>query len=310
MMADMGQVLELFSVAPETLRKLAWSAGIVGVLVGLRSLACWVARRRVDDVQQFYHLRRVILNTVTLLGVLLVARVWILSFGSLATFLGLMSAGLAVAMHDTIANFTGWLFIVWRKPFTVGDRIQIGENSGDVIDVRMFEFSLIEIGRWVDADQSTGRIVHVPNSRVLREPLHNYETGFKYIWHEIPVLITFESNWRKAKELLTQIAVRHAEHLSVGAEEQIRLAAMKYLIFFKKLTPIVYTSVRDSGVLLTLRYIVKPRERRGSEQVIWEAILDAFAEAGDISLAYPTRRLYRADEGAAHSGGQADGHRL
>jgi hypothetical protein len=65
------------------------------------------------------------------------------------------------------------------------------------------------------------------------------------------------------------------------------------LIYFKTLTPTVYTTVRDSGVLLTLRYIVKPRQRRGSEQDIWETILREFARHDAISLAYPTTRFYR-----------------
>jgi len=151
---------------------------------------------------------------------------------------------------------------------------------------------MVEIGNWVDADQSTGRIVHVPNSKVLREPLANYHIGFEYIWNEIPVLITFESDWKKAKQLLENIAHDNAERLSEGAQKQIRRAAEKYLIFYGALTPIVYTKVKDSGVMLTLRYLVNPRQRRSSEQQIWEAVLDAFAEAENIELAYPTTRFY------------------
>lgn len=158
------------------------------------------------------------------------------------------------------------------------------------------EFSIIEIGNWVDAEQNTGRIVHVPNSMILREPLANYETGFEYIWNEIPVLITFESNWEKAKGILSDIARDKAEPLSAGAEQQIRRAAMKYFIYFKILTPIVYTSVRDNGVLLTIRYIVKPRGRRGSEEEVWESILREFAKHDDISLAYSTTRFYQGPE--------------
>jgi len=113
------------------------------------------------------------------------------------------------------------------------------------------------------------------------------------------LLITFESNWTKAKEILTRIVNEKTTHLSEGAQEQIRRAAMKYLIYFRHLTPIVYTTVRDSGVLLTLRYITKPRLRRSSEQDVWEAILTAFAQHEDISLAYPTTRFYRGPEQAA-----------
>ena len=211
---------------------------------------------------------------------------------SLTTFLGLASAGLAIALHDIIADIAGWVFILSRKPFKVGDRIQIGDIAGDVIDIRFFQFSMVEIGNWVDADQSTGRIIHVPNNKVLREPLANYEIGFAYIWHEVPVLVTFESDWKKAKQILQRIADDSARHLSEGAQAQIRKAAEKYLIFYDKLTPVVYTTVRESGILLTMRYLVNPRQRRTTEEKIWEAVLDAFAGEGDIALAYPTTRFY------------------
>ena len=231
----------------------------------------------------------------TLLLVLLIGQIWVEGISSLTTFLGLASAGVAVAMHDTIANIAGWFFIMSRKPFKVGDRIQIGETAGDVIDVRFFQFSIVEIGNWVDADQSTGRIIHMPNSKVLREPLANYHIGFEYIWNEIPVLITFESDWKKAKRLLENIARDNIEHLSEGAQEQIRCAAEKYLIFYGAHTPIVYTTVKDSGVMLTMRYLASPRKRRSSEQQIWEATLEAFAQEDNIELAYPTTRLYRSE---------------
>jgi small-conductance mechanosensitive channel len=277
--------------------RLIASGAILLLLWLLKVLTCSVTRRKISDFARFYHWRRVIVYSYSFFAIILVGRVWVEGIDSVATFLGLASAGLAIAMHDTIANLAGWFFILWRQPFKVGDRIEIGNNKGDVIDVRIFEFSMIEIGNWVDADQNTGRILHVPNSSVLREPLANYEAGFEYIWHEVPVLITFESDWEKAKKILSAIARDKAEHLSEGAEAQMRHAAMKYLIFFKKLTPIVYTTVKECGVQLTMRYIVKPRQRRGSEQEIWEAILRAFARESSIDLAYPTTRFYRSGEG-------------
>ena len=125
-------------------------------------------------------------------------------FGSVGTFLGLVSAGIAIALKDPLVNMVGWLFILIRQPFKVGDRIQIGSAAGDVIDIRLFQFSINEIGNWVDADQSTGRIIHIPNGIVFTEPQANYTAGFQYIWHEISVLITFESDWKKAKQILKE----------------------------------------------------------------------------------------------------------
>lgn len=287
---------EYLNISPQTLQKIILSAIILLFLSLVRALLNLFVKRRISDVKRGYHWRRAILYTYSLLLILLIGRIWIEGIDSLTTFLGLATAGVAVAMHDTIANIAGWIFILSRKPFQVGDRIQIGETAGDVIDIRVFEFSLVEIGNWVDADQSTGRIIHVPNSKVLREPLANYQIGFEYIWNEIPVLITFESNWKKAKILLENIAHNDLEHLSEGAQEQIRRAAEKYFIFYGALTPIVYTTVKDSGVLLTVRYLVNPRQKRATEQQIWEATLDAFDREEDIDLAYPTTRFYTTED--------------
>ncbi|KQC13323.1 MAG: mechanosensitive ion channel protein MscS [Desulfuromonas sp. SDB] len=289
-------ISEYFNIPQIVLMKILISLLILIGLFLLKLIANYVVNRKVKDIKQAYHYRRIITYIFTLLMVLLIGPIWIEGFQTLTTFLGLTSAGLAIAMHDTVANIAGWLFIITRKPFNVGDRIEIGGIAGDVIDIRLFQFSLVEIRNWVEADQSTGRIVHVPNNKILREPISNFQTGFQYIWNEIKVLITFESNWKKAKEILSNIAGEKAEHLSSGAQKQIKEAARKYLIFYDKLTPIVYTSVKQSGVLLTIRYLVDPRQRRNTEQQIWEAILESFSREEDISLAYPTTRFYTGEE--------------
>ncbi len=291
----MDIIKQYFNLTPEVMDKLILSIFIFLFLSGLKFLINFIIKRRVSEIKIAYHWRNVVLYLYTFLLIILVGQIWVRGMASLTTFLGLASAGIAVAMHDTIANLAGWVFIVWRKPFKVGDRVEIGGIAGDVIDIRIFQFSMIEIGNWVDADQSTGRIVHVPNSKVLRDHLANYNIGFEYIWHEIPVLVTFESDWKKAKKLLQDVTKNDIEHLSDGAQAQIRQAAHKYMIFYGALTPIVYTTVKDSGVLLTIRYMVNPRQRRSSEQKIWEAILDAFAAEKNIDLAYPTTRLYKWD---------------
>ncbi|MEA2022621.1 MAG: mechanosensitive ion channel family protein, partial [Candidatus Caldatribacteriota bacterium] len=244
-----------------------------------------------------YSWRKTLGYTVIILGIFLIGRIWFRGFQSIATYLGLLSAGIAIALKDVVSNFAGWLFIITRRPFSAGDRIQIGEYCGDVIDIRIFQFTLLEIGNWVNADQSTGRIIHVPNGMVLGKMLTNYNKGFHYIWNEIPVLITFESNWEKAKKMLQKIANENAEHLTKAAEKRIKEASKKFMIFYSKLTPIVYTSVESSGVLLTIRYLCEPQDRRGSEQAIWEDILKEFAQQKDIGFAYPTTRLFNREKG-------------
>ncbi|MEM9728539.1 MAG: mechanosensitive ion channel family protein [Myxococcota bacterium] len=277
---------------PGTQLKLLRSLLVILLFLLMRSVVQRVIRRNITDVAQRYRWSRGF-NTVTgVLIVLFLVPTWFSGLQSLATFAGILGAGLAVALHDTVANIAGFLFIVFRRPFEVGDRIEIDGAAGDVIDVRLFQFSLLEIGNWVDADQSTGRIMHVPNGKVLRERTASFTRGFEYIWHEIPVLVTFESDWKAAKAILEEII--GAESFMVGDEaaRQVRQAASRYLIYAGKMTPIVYTSVRDSGILLTIRYMTKPKTRRGTEQQVWEQILERFEAHPQIDLAYPTIRYY------------------
>ena len=279
-------------IPPHIQIRLLTSVLVVAVLWIGRKLLLAILWRRVDDVRARYRIRKTSLYVVVTIGVLVIGRVWSEGLQSLATFLGLLTAGLAIALKDIVVNFAGWAFILWRRPLEVGDRIQIGEYRGDVVDLRVFQFTLLEIGNWVDAEQSTGRIIHIPNGKVLTEVLANYSKGFQFIWDEIPVLVTFESNWKKAKQLLSEIVEQHGEHAAKAAPQSLQRAGEKFLISYSKLTPTVYTSVADSGVLLTLRYLCEPRNRRARTQEIWEAILNAFGKCNDIDFAYPTQRFY------------------
>src|SRR5665648_599674 len=288
----MAWIQETIGLSPEVQIKIFASLVITLVLWILYSLITKIVWRRTENVRTRYNWRKTLDYIVLVLGILLIGRLWFSGFQSIATYLGLLSAGIAIALKDVVLNFAGWLFIISRRPFSVGDRIQIGNHAGDVIDTRVFQFTLLEIGNWVNADQSTGRIIHIPNGMVLSEVLANYSKGFQYIWNEIPVLITFESNWKEAKKILQKIADKDAEQLSKAAEKRVKEASKNFMILYSRLTPIVYTSVQNSGVLLTIRYLCEPQRRRDSEQAIWEDVLKEFAQQADIDFAYPTQRFY------------------
>lgn len=279
-------------IGRDTATKILTSGIAIVALYILHSLIVRLVVPRIEDIYTRYRIRKISGYIVFVLGVLIMGRVWFKGFQSVATFLGLLSAGIAIALKDPLSNLAGWLFIIWRRPFEVGDRVEIGSRAGDVIDIRIFQFTLMEIGNWVRADQSTGRVIHIPNGKVFVDTLANYSKGFKYIWNEIPVLITFESNWQKAQEILLEIATRHAASLSDSAARRLRDAARKFMIFYSKLTPTVYLKVEDCGVLLTVRYLCEPRQRRGTEQAIWQDILRALSECEDIDFAYPTTRYF------------------
>jgi small-conductance mechanosensitive channel len=283
-------------IEPDLQIKIFYSLIILIILGTLRFLILKLVWRFTEEPKSRYQWKRTVSFVVGTVSFVLVGSVWIKAIGQFGAFLGLFTAGLAIALKDPLTNMAGWIFILTRKPFSLGDRVQVGDHAGDVIDIRLFQFTLLEIGNWVDADQSTGRIIHIPNGKVFLTTQANYSAGFQFIWNEMPVLVTFESNWKKAKDLLHNIISDHAEELSENAERKIREASKKYMIFYQYLTPIVYTSVQESGVMLTMRYICDARRRRTTEHEIWEEVLELFSENSDIEFAYPTQRFYRKEE--------------
>ena len=278
-----------------TFVKLLLSAAVLLAYFALRWILVHIATRNVQEAARKYLAAKTIRYLLGALGLVFLIRIWVGGLAGIATYLGIVSAGIAIALQDPLANLAGWFYLIFRKPFVTGDRIQIGDHAGDVVDISLFQFTIVEIGNWVDADQSTGRIIHVPNGWVFKRPTCNYTQGFNFIWNELPVTITFESNWKKAKELLTEIAIKHSAVKSEHAAAQIRQAAKRFMIFYQHLTPIVWTSVAAYGVTLTIRYLCSPRNRRSTAGAMWEEILQEFAKCDDIDLAYPTTRYYRND---------------
>lgn len=288
----MTWITDNLGISAELQGKILASVVVLIVLITVRILILRSIHQRVDDSEATYRTSKLTSYSVTLIGLVTLSWIWIDAFENVATYLGLVSAGVAIALSDVLKNMAGWFYLLTRRPFKVGDRIEISSLKGDVVDIRLFRFSLMEVGNWVDADQSTGRLVHVPNGNVFTTPIANYTEGFQYVWHEIPFLVTFESNWRTAREILNEALSAHAPKLDSTAEKQIRSTARRYQIRFGTITPIVYLTVKDSGVLLTGRFLVNPRARRSTEELLWASILDAIADEQSVELAYPTVRTY------------------
>lgn len=272
--------------------KIFTSIIIILSLYILKKIVQWFAFKKIKSAESRYFWGKAFTYIEVGVILLLLIKVWFQGLKPLATYFGLVSAGMAIALKDIFTDIAGWIFILIKKPFSIGDRVQIGNFKGDVVDIRVFQFSLVEIGAWVDAEQSTGRIVNIPNSLIFNEPLANYTKGFRFVWNEIPVLVTFESNWEKAKKILLEIVKERGEEVAKIAEKEIKKATIKYYIHYSVLTPTVYTKVVDSGVLLTLRYLCEVRKRRNSENELWEEILKEFGKHDDIDFAYPTYRYY------------------
>ena len=263
---------------------------IVGLYALRRAAARWYVRT-VDDPDKQYRARKLIGYVFSVLTVLALGVIWFPFFGDLATFLGILSAGLAVALRDLFTNLAAWVYIVSQQPFVVGDRVEIAGNAGDVVDIRGLRFTLREIGNWVDADQPTGRLVHIPNGFVFSNPMANYTRDVPYVWHEIEVLITFESDWRAAEQhLLHALAGQAVPDEAVSSATARASARLDYPIDYGDSTTSTYVATRESGVAITGRVLVDARRRRRAHDGIWRSVLDAFSADATVELAYPTVR--------------------
>lgn len=267
---------------------------IILVLWLIKKGAFYIISSKAQDAEmkKLYHWKKTIQYVLVFVGLLLIGNIWINNFQSITTFLGLLSAGIAIALKDIFVNLAGWLFILWRKPFDVGDRIQIGDFKGDVVDLRMFQFSILEVGNWVDAEQSTGRIVHVPNGMVFSHPQANYSQGFDYIWNEQQLYISLDSDYKKAKQILQGILEEMFKAEYPQFERALKIAHKEHFITFSQFTPTVYSKIHQRGIQLSLRYLCNPRRRRIYEHQISESILDRFVGEKTIRIVYPITSVY------------------
>ena len=215
----------------------------------------------------------------------LLARLWLSGVQSLLTFFGIIAAGITITMKEPIQNLFAWFTIIWRELFSLGDRIEVAGHAGDVVDMGIFYFTLMEIGNWVDAEQSTGRILKVPNALVLTHAVANYSRGLKHIWNEIPILVTGESNWKKAKDILQGIAETYGENPSRAQRKNFRKNTEEFIVL-PILTPTVYVRIAQQGILLTIRHLCEPKHRRDLERKISERILEEVALHPDIQIVY------------------------
>ncbi|TVR31343.1 MAG: mechanosensitive ion channel family protein [Nitriliruptor sp.] len=275
--------------------KVVASVVLVVGLILVRFIAARILARGIEDTDVRYRSLKTLSYVVATIALLSLGGLWFGALRNAATILGVASAGLAIALSDVLMNFVGWIYITLRRPFHVDDRIEIDGVIGDIIDIRVFRTTVLEIGNWVDADQSTGRIVHIPNGKVFTHHVYNATEGFAYLWHELSFHVTFESDWRRAEQLFQQALDEAGGHTREDAARRIQQAAKTYKIRFTHLTPTVYISVRDRGVMLTGRILVDTRRRRSVDQQVWRALLDGIAAEPTVEIAYPTTRTHLRD---------------
>lgn len=219
-----------------------------------------------------------------LASVLVIAVIWIPDLRTFFALFSIVGAGLIIVLKEVFLNLAGWMYIITRKPFEVGNRILVDEHIGDVIDIRLMEFSILEVKKREEGGQSTGRVIRIPNSFSLTRPVGNASKEFSFYWNEVTIPITPESDWKKAVDIIESIAQMDLEQIYTH-DRRLMKAEKSFSIIYKQITPKVYVDFKDTQIQLTLRHLSEPRKTRDLTDKIWRHILTEFAEQRHIHLA-------------------------
>ncbi|MFD1635040.1 mechanosensitive ion channel family protein [Haloplanus ruber] len=268
------------ALGPPILLSLSVAAVCLGAyggyrLVGGALLARTASKRRRHDVRNVLRLAFGVLGLIAVFGV--VTRNWV----SVLFSLGVVGVAVTFALQQPLFSLIGWLYIVTKRPYQVGDRIAIEDTRGDVAAIDFFTTEVWEIdGELVSSNQPSGRIVTVPNSVVLSSHVVNfYGKGVPHVWNELSIQVAYETDLAFASDLMAEVADDHigdemARHV---AEYRDRLKETPVELDVND-RPTVNVVQRESWVELRLRYLVHPRRGTQTRNTLSRAILDRINE--------------------------------
>ena len=248
-----------------------------------------LAARRIHDAKARYSFRKAVSLLFLVVSFVVILRIWIINPQALLVAYGLVAAGVAIALQDIFKNFAGGIVILLAGTYQVGNRIAVNGKFGDVIDIGLFYTTILEIREWVDGDQATGRITTIPNGHILSYSVDNYTKDHPYIWDEIKIPLTYDSDWKAARELIIDIATRETKVDTLAMEKSLARLEEKYYLDKKRAAaPDIYLKLTDNWIDFSLRYAVEVRQRRTVHNRLTTAILEAIESAPRIKIASAT----------------------
>jgi small-conductance mechanosensitive channel len=252
---------EHLDLAARVLRAVAL---IVLVLAIAKAISVY-AIGRIEDASMRFTLKRIDHLIVALAIAGITISMLFVNWYAALTALGIGSIIIGLAVQTPLKSFIGWIFILVRRPYRVGDRIKIGEATGDVIDVGYLDTTLWEFGgQYLSTDHPSGRVVRFPNEKVLDEMVWNYSWPlFPYIWNEIKFQIAYQSDLKFVADTMQQIVEKE-----LGEEMMKRIEVFRDLL---ARTPVDELEVRSHPRVIfrvdevtwidaIVRYLVSPRE--------------------------------------------------
>jgi small-conductance mechanosensitive channel len=261
------------------------------ILLGLagRFAGWWL-----DDQYARFHARKLTRYAIVLAAIIALAVVWRSLAGNVGVILGFAAAGIAFAMQEVIGAIAGWFNITSGHIYRIGDRIELDEVRGDVIDITLLRTKMLEIGSaeddksWVKGRQHTGRIVAVSNKATFTSPVYNFNAIFDFVWEELAVGIPYRADWNTAERILQEEA--EAASRSIGARDAIEGMKHRYPIPRAEVEPRVFVRAADSWMELAARFVVPVREARTAKDAITRRVRERLDAAG-IEIAFPSEEV-------------------
>jgi small-conductance mechanosensitive channel len=249
----------------DVLQRILRGATLIVVVLAIAKAVSVYALGRIEDASTRFTLQRVMHLVVALLMALIVVSIIFVNWYAAIAALGVGSIIIGLAVQTPMKSFIAWIYILVRQPYRVGDRIKIGDATGDVIDVSYLDTTLWEFGgQYISGDHPSGRIIKFPNEKVLDELVYNYSWPlFPYIWNEIKFQIAYQSDLKFVADTMQQIV-----------EKELGEEMMKRIEVFRELlarTPVDELEVRSHPRVIfrvdevtwidaIVRYLVSPRE--------------------------------------------------
>lgn len=243
-------------------------------------IICFFNTKFNSNERTLYLINKKVIAFGVVVNIILLILIWESKITKLMTLISFVSAALAFALRDFVYNFFAGIYINVKKPFKVEDRVEVDGIVGDVVNVSSLTFDILEVSSKDNGEQSTGIMIHIPNSKVFNGGVKNYTEAFKYIWDEISVRVPIDSDIDNAKNMLYDI-VRNNEvvkRIPRKMKSELNSAIGEYRIYYNKLDPIIYTSIEDSCVVLTIRYLAHPKKVRNIRSDIYTKVLEAFRD--------------------------------
>jgi small-conductance mechanosensitive channel len=194
---------------------------------------------------------------------------------------GFLGAGIVVALQDVIASFGGYIAISSSNLYRVGDRIQVNETKGDVVDISTTRTTVMETGNWVSGDLYSGRIVRIPNSVVLKGLVFNYSQGFRFVWDELKIKLTSGSDHQYAREMLLRVAKESVSDYIAEAQGSWKQIIENYHIENPVLDPTVTLQAVGGSLEFCLSYLVDYAKRTTVKDLLFTKIIDEIANSQD-----------------------------